>query len=492
MKNSKKILIIDDEKSILQSLEILLKIEGYDVTTASNARYALSLIENNKFNLIISDIKMPEMTGLDFLRHYKAKYINEYSQAHLPIILMTAYSDVKTAVSAIKEGSFDYIIKPFDTEEFKIIIKKALDYFSVYDELYNLKKHLTGDIRLSGGIIGNSQIIKNLIDEINRLAKGFNTILITGESGTGKELAAKLIHEVYFKNLISSGEPSKNIMGQFVPINLVAIPENLIESELFGYAKGAFTGADHDKTGLLKYANKGTVFIDEIGDLPLPVQVKLLRVFQEKTYRMLGSNKEETIDARFIAATNKDLNEMIKTGKFREDLYFRLNAVHIKMPPLRDYKDDIPILASHFTNKFCSQLDKNILSINPEAISLLMAYDYPGNVRELEHIIERACIYSRTDELTTRCLPDNIISGQPNQKDIGQEDIKHDQYILKIINIFNELNSKDSLSLQEFIKNIEKGIILDSVKNKNYSKKTLAKNLGLSPRSLRYIISKWT
>lgn len=485
MKNNKKILIIDDEKSILQSLEILLKIEGYDVVTSSNARHALNLIEHSKFNLIISDIKMPEMTGLDFLRYYKSKYVNNYSPAQLPIILMTAYSDVKTALSAIKEGSFDYIIKPYDTEEFKIIIKKALDYFSVYDELYNLKKNLMEGGRLSGHIIGNSQTIKNLIDEINRLAKGFNTILITGESGTGKELAAKLIHEVYF----SESSKTKNIAGPFVPVNLAAIPENLIESELFGYVKGAFTGADHDKTGLLKYANKGTIFLDEIGDLPLPVQVKLLRVLQEKTYRILGSNKEETIDARFITATNKDLNEMIKIGKFREDLYFRLNAVRIKMPPLREHKDDIPLLASYFINMFRIQLNKNISSIDQEAISLLMDYDYPGNVRELENTIERACIYCNSEEINKTCLPDYVTGGK---KDIEQEYLERDQYVLKIINIFNELNSKENLSLPEFIKNIEKGIILDLVKNKNYSKKILANSLGLSLRSLRYIISKWT
>ncbi len=502
MKTNKKILIIDDEKSILESLEILLKYEGYDVTTAMSALAAVSLLEDHntavspctgsekgetpfKFDLIISDIKMTEMDGLDFLQYFKSKYSGEFFSKQLPIILMTAYSDVKTAVLAIKEGSFDYIIKPFDTGEFKVLVKKAIDYFAVYDELSRLKNSLKED-KLSGGIVGNSVLIKNIIDEIGRLSKGFTTLLITGESGTGKELAAKLAHDVYFRG---SGISSP---GPFVPVNLAAIPENLVESELFGYVKGAFTGAEQDKAGLLQYAEGGSLFLDEIGDLPVPVQVKLLRVFQEKKYRKLGSNVEKNIDVRFIIATNKDLTELVRNGSFREDLYFRLNAVHIKMPRLNEHKEDIPLLASHFINKFSSVLNKHVTSITPDAISVLMSYDYHGNVRELENIIERACIYCKGEELTVDYLPDNIKikSDKENTEQNGLNAVSSFSF-LKANDIFNDLNVKNSLSLPEFIRGVERTIAQERLKSKNYSRNEAAKSLGLSLRSLRYILSKY-
>ena len=311
-------------------------------------------------------------------------------------------------------------------------------------------------------------------------------MLITGESGTGKELVAKLAHDIYFSEH-SGGKQD----GEFVPVNLSAIPENLIESELFGYTKGAFTGANYDKKGILEYADKGTLFLDEIGDLPMSIQVKLLRVLQEQTFRKIGSNNEYSLDIRFIAATNKDLNELIRRGEFREDLFFRLNAIHIEMPPLRKHKEDIPVLISHFIGKCSKKLNKNIAFIDQNAVSILADYDYPGNIRELENLIERACIYCRTEEITENCLPDtikkksnNIIS---NINEINYEDI-----LKKIIFVFNEINIKNKINLEKFIDDIEKNIIIDRMENKKQSKKLLAEELGLSIRSLRYIVSKIT
>ena len=494
MKNGKRILIIDDKKSVLDSLEILLKYEGYEITTLLSAGEALKLITNNSgniFNLIISDISMPDINGIAFLHQFKVlclkKNINySYANHLLPVILMTAYSDVKTAVNALKEGAFDYLIKPFDTEEFKFTVKKAVDYFSVYDELNNLKNKLIDNDRLRGNIVWDSAAISKIITEVNIFAKSFTTMLITGESGTGKELVAKLAHDIYFSEH-SGGKQD----GEFVPVNLSAIPENLIESELFGYTKGAFTGANYDKKGILEYADKGTLFLDEIGDLPMSIQVKLLRVLQEQTFRKIGSNNEYSLDIRFIAATNKDLNELIRRGEFREDLFFRLNAIHIEMPPLRKHKEDIPVLISHFIGKCSKKLNKNIAFIDQNAVSILADYDYPGNIRELENLIERACIYCRTEEITENCLPDtikkksnNIIS---NINEINYEDI-----LKKIIFVFNEINIKNKINLEKFIDDIEKNIIIDRMENKKQSKKLLAEELGLSIRSLRYIVSKIT
>ncbi len=491
IKNDKKILIIDDEKSVLDSLEILLKYEGYETTALLSAREALKLIADRTdgiFNLVISDISMPDINGIDFLEQFKLLYIkniNSYHTAHLlPVILMTAYSDVKTAVTALKEGAFDYLIKPFNTEEFKLTVKKALDYFSVYDELNNLKNKLVGNDKLRGNIVGDSAAISKIITEVNIFAKSFTTMLITGESGTGKELAAKLAHDIYFNKRSDCKHA-----GEFVPVNLSAIPENLIESELFGYTKGAFTGANYDKKGILEYADKGTLFLDEIGDLPMSVQVKLLRLLQEKTFRKIGSNKEYSLDIRFIAATNKDLNELIRQGEFREDLFFRLNVIHIEMPPLRKHKEDIPLLVSYFIGKYSKELNKNITYIDHSAVSVLADYDYPGNVRELENLIERACIYCRTEEITENCLPDNI-KKKSNNIISNINEINYEDILKKIIFVFNEINDKDKISLEKFIDDIEKNIIIDRIENKKQSKKLLAKELGLSARSLRYIVSK--
>jgi DNA-binding NtrC family response regulator len=502
MKDKYKILIIDDEKSVLESIAILLRLEGYEVFTAESAVPAMKLIGETDFNLIVSDVKMPEMSGIDFIKYFKNKRSEPASRnKRVPVILMTAYSDIRTGIEAIKLGAFDYLTKPFDNEEFKITVKKAIDYFSVFDELNDLKTAMA----VSGGIIGESRAIKNVIFDINRISAGFNTLLITGESGTGKELAARLIYEIYSGK---SGGP-KNV--PFVPVNLAAIPENLIESELFGYAKGAFTGADADKMGLIKYADGGILFLDEVGDLPMQVQVKLLRVLQERAYRKLGLNKEEAIKIKIIAATNKDLEKLISAGKFREDLYYRLNSINIKMPSLREHKEDIPALVSYFIKKF----SKSLKSISHEALSILMDYGYQGNVRELENLVERACIYCEggniaeeeedfNGEIGIECFPDYIFHGGiketaevPSGKELKSSDgadetAKRDNcenYMSGIAEVFDRINKERNLSLPDFIKEVEQYITAKRIGSEN-SKLEAAKSLGLSLRSLRYILSK--
>ncbi len=492
MKSKQKILLIDDEKSILESLSILLKIDGYDVFTAGNVNSAIKLLSGNDFSLIVSDVRMPEMSGIDLIKHLKkeTKETKEFAlqYSRIPVILMTAYSDVKVGIEAVKLGAFDYLTKPFDNEEFRIVVKNALDYFSVLDELNDFK---TREF-LKGGIIGSSRAINSVLTDINRVSTGFGTILITGESGTGKELAARLIYEIYSKNI----ENSKTI--PFVAVNLAAIPESLVESELLGYTKGAFTGAEADKIGLIKYADGGVLFFDEIGDLPVQVQVKMLRILQEKTYRKLGSNKEEFVNVKIIAATNKDLSALISAGKFRDDLYYRLNKINIKMPPLREHKEDIPELVSYFIKKY----SKTISSISPQALPPLMSYDYPGNIRELENIIERACIYrGGGKEITVECLPDNIFTfDKKDMAPLKQETEKHGggftpksvdafDYMADIAGIFETLNKNGELSLTDFIKEVEKYIVTDRIKKEN-SRLEAARSLGLSLRSLRYILSK--
>lgn len=502
MTEKKRILIVDDEEPVLESIEMLLEMEGYEIVTARNVASASKLLETDDFNLIVSDIKMPFASGFEFVEYFKKnRWIPGIKP--LPIILMTAYSDVKAGVDAVKQGVFDYIPKPFDNEEFKVMIKKALDYFDVFEKLNSIKNAEP----VKGEIKGESIRIKNLKREITRISVNFNTILITGESGTGKELAARMIYEVYSSSN-RDGESGRNI--PFVPVNLSAIPDNLIESELFGYSRGAFTGANADKTGLLQSAEGGILFLDEIGDFPLTLQVKLLRFLQEKSYRKLGSVKEKSANIKIIAATNKDLESLVASGKFRDDLYFRLNKINLRMPSLREYKEDIPVLSAHFINKY----SKCISTVSPEAMKILNDYDYPGNVRELENIIERACIYCESDmtgtddtvdkEIAENCLPDFIFKNLKGLDKPGndaaagncgyilqslRDGFSEDEGINMVGEIFNRLNSEKHVTLAEFLRNIEKNIVTNRIKADN-SKLSAAKGLGLSLRSLRYILSK--
>ncbi len=370
----KKILIVDDDKDILTLLKIKLRDKDLEIKTETSPLKALDIISNEKVDLILIDQQMPEITGLEFIEIVKEKY------TELPIILMTAFGDIEDAVQAIKLGALHYITKPINYEELKHIVNQALELSSLKEEVKHLKNLLFEDF------IAESQLMKGVIDTAKKVAPFDATVLITGESGTGKEVLARYIH----KNSKRSDKP-------FIAINCGAIPDDLLEAELFGYKKGAFTGASSDKKGIIEEAEGGTLLLDEIGELPLNLQVKLLRVLQEGEIKPLGSSKAKKVNVRFIAATNKNLEELVKKGLFREDLFYRLNVISINIPPLRERKEDIIPLAKFFIKKYATKYSIKPKILSEKAISELIEYNWPGNVRELENIIERTMLISQGD-----------------------------------------------------------------------------------------------
>src|SRR3989337_3333404 len=358
--SKEKILIVDDEKSIREFLEIMLKKEGYRVNSASSGEEAMKLFGNNSYELVISDIKMSGMNGVELLKNIKAM------TPDVIVLMITAYASVDTAIDAMKAGAYDYITKPFNVDEVKHIIQNALDRRRLETENILLKKELKSRYSFAN-LVGTSPEMLEICGLIKRVANTRTNILISGESGTGKELVARAIHY-----------ESERKEKPFVPINCGAIPENLLESELFGHQKGAFTGAVANKSGLFEVANDGTIFLDEITEIPVQLQVKLLRVIQERNFRRVGGVEDVSIDVRIISASNKDIDNEVKEGRFREDLFYRLNVIPIHMPPLRERKDDIPALCQHFLAKYCNELGKHIKKISGEAMGLLVNYRYPG------------------------------------------------------------------------------------------------------------------
>src|SRR5512147_205201 len=364
-----KILVADDEQSMREFLDIMLKKEGYKVSLASNGEEVSKLVENDLFDLVLLDIRMPKLDGISALKKIKA------NTPETVVIMITAYASADTAIKAMKEGAYDYITKPFKIEEIKLIIKNALEKKNLQKENILLKQ-VVRDRYHFDNIIGQSPKMVTLYDLLEKVSPTKTNILITGESGTGKELVAKAIHY---------NSPRKD--KPFVTLNCGAIPESLIESELFGHMKGAFTDAIATKKGLFEMADEGTIFLDEISELPLLMQVKLLRVLQDKEFKRVGGTEDIRVDARIIAATNKDLEEAVKEKRFREDLFYRLNVIQIKLPSLRERREDIPLLADHFLKKFSTELSKAMTAVSPEADRLLRDYNYPGNVRELQNIV---------------------------------------------------------------------------------------------------------
>ncbi len=379
----KKIIIIDDDRDILDLMRIRLKSYGYNIFTESSPIEALDRIQKYQFDLILLDQLMPELSGLEFIDLLKKRNIKT------PVVLMTAYGSLEDAVLAMKKGAFHYITKPINFEELKIIIDQAL-------ELSDLKKELT-ELRslLYKEIVAESSQMKKILETAKKIAPFDTTVLITGESGTGKEMIANFIHN----NSLRKDKP-------FVAINCGAIPSDLLESELFGYKKGAFTGANTDKKGLIEEAEGGTLFLDEIGDLPIDLQVKLLRVLQEKEIKPVGSNKSKKINVRFITATNRDLKKMVEEGKFREDLYYRINVIPIHIPPLRERKEDIIPLARFFIKRFCSKYGIPQKKLSDNVKNKLLRYEFKGNVRELENIIERAVLTTEGEQIED--IPINV------------------------------------------------------------------------------------
>ena len=387
---SARILVIDDEDSMCSFMEIMLAKEGYQVDTANSGKEGLAFLKNHGYDLVIADLNMPEMTGIDVLREARGLRKDQ------DFIVMTAYASVDTAIEAMKQGAVDYITKPFKVDEIKLVIEKSISRRCLVDENKSLKKQLESDSSFDN-FIGSSETIVALKKLAGRVASSDATVLIRGESGTGKDLIARAMHH---------HSPRGN--GPFVTINCAALPENLLESELFGHKKGAFTGAIRDKDGLFKVADGGTFFLDEVGNTSINIQVKLLRVLEDRMITPVGDTKPISVDVRLIAATNADLEEEVKAKRFRADLFYRLNVIPVHIPPLRERRDDIDLLTNHFISKYCHKLDLEIKDIDEPAMEILRSYQWPGNVRELENTIERSVLLSRSDNLGPDDFPERV------------------------------------------------------------------------------------
>lgn len=387
MKEKVSILVVDDEESVRDSLYNWFIDDGYEVECAENAKEALLLLESREFDIILADIKMPGMDGMEMQRRIKS--LNKDSI----IIIMTAFASVDTAVQALKEGAFDYITKPFDPDDLTHLIRNASMQINLKSENENLKQTLS-TLENVEDIIGESDALKNVLKEVESVSQSDSSVIITGESGTGKELIARAIH---------ANSPRKYF--PMISVHCGALTESLLESELFGHEKGAFTGATFNRKGRFEMADGGTIFLDEIGTISPKMQVELLRVLETKTFVRVGDNKEISSDFRVICATNRDLKDMVKNGTFREDLYYRLNVVNIRVPPLRERVEDIPSLALHFIKKYCKSMSRDMVSIQPAALKQLEEFEFPGNVRELENMIERAIVIGNGKEIKVKDLP---------------------------------------------------------------------------------------
>jgi len=406
----KRILIVDDEESFRNILTVILKKEGYEVEGAANGEEGLSKVSSAEFDHVLCDIRMPQMDGLEFLQESKKVGVD------VPIIMMSAYGTIDTAIEAMKLGAYDYISKPFKPDEIVLTLKKAEERERLRKENELLKKEVKKEYSFEN-IVSKNDKMNKIFEIIRKVAPYKSTILITGESGTGKELIAKAIHY--------HSDRAKNL---FVPVNCGAIPENLLESELFGHVKGAFTDAIRTKKGLFEEADEGTVFLDEIGELPSQLQVKLLRVLQEGEIRRVGESKSIQVDVRIIAATVKDLAKEVSEGRFREDLFYRLNVLQLSIPPLRERKEDIPLLIQYFINKHNQTLNKNVKEVDSKALEVLMNYRWFGNVRELENTIERAAVLTDGTKIELDHLPFEI---QNFQNEVPMVPMAEEEYSIK-------------------------------------------------------------
>jgi two-component system, NtrC family, response regulator PilR len=450
-----RILVADDERSIRELLAIVLRRDGYEVILAENGRTALNVLEQEPIDLLISDIKMPDMSGVEVLR--AAKQVDQ----DILGIMITAFASTESAVEALRMGAYDYVSKPFDVDELKIIVRNALERRQLRQENLLLKRALQSSHQFSS-IVGRSETMLAVFKLIETVAPTNSTILVTGESGTGKELVARAIHF----NSLRRDRP-------FVAVNCGALPEQLLESELFGHMRGSFTGASANKKGLVEVADRGTIFLDELGEMSPMMQVKLLRVLQERRFRRVGGTEEVEANIRVIAATNQDLAKMVADGRFREDLYYRVNVIQVQLPPLRDRQEDIPLLAGHFLEKFREQMGKNVASISQEAIGYLERYDWPGNIRELENVIERAVAL----ESSAAVLPDSLpphLRGLPS---------KNGQTVTQLPDA--------GFDLEAHVENMERDYIAQALKRAGGKQSKAAELLGMSFRSFRYYVKKY-
>lgn len=452
-----RILVVDDEESIREFLEIMLKKEGYEVTCAEDGIKAKDILSKRAFDMVISDLQMPNMTGIELLKYVREVY------PEMVFMLITAFGTTESAVEAMKMGAYDYLTKPFKIDEVRINIQNALRTKSLEVENRVLKKELTKEYSFQS-LVGNSEPMHRIFDLVKRVSQSPTNVLITGESGTGKEVIAKGIHY----NGLLKDKP-------FVTINCGAIPEQLMESEMFGHKKGSFTGAVNDKVGLFEVADGGTLFLDEVGELPLTIQVKLLRAIQERIIRRVGATEDIKVEVRICAATNRELEDMVKAGTFRQDLYYRLNVINIKAPALRERKDDVPLLANHFLKKYNERLNKNVGSISNEAMDMLKKYDYPGNVRELENIIERTVALEGGATILPESLPP-FVNTPSGRKMASSHEIEI---------------GDDGVDLDKVMGQIEKELLVKAIHASNGVKKKASKLLHITFRSMRYRVEKY-
>ncbi len=442
------ILIVEDEAKMRRLLELNLADDGFRTLSAQDAETGLTLLQANPVDLVLTDLKLPGMTGLDFLQAVKR------FQAALPVVVMTAFGTVETAVEAMKAGAGDYILKPFSLDEMRLVVRKELDVRRLREENIALREALQQRYQ-HPNIVAGSPKMQEVLATVERVAPTNSTVLLGGESGVGKDLIARVIHE-----------KSRRASGPFIKINSAAIPENLLESELFGYEKGAFTGATASKPGKFELADKGTLFLDEIGDVPPAIQVKLLRVLQEREFERLGSTRTLKVDVRLLAATNRDLRLALEDGTFREDLYYRLNVVPLDVPPLREHKEDIPALVNLFLSRQGEESARRITEVSPEALKILMDHSWPGNVRELQNIIERSAALSKSTVLE----PGDIHFDPQRNKTADSA-----AHFLP-----------EGMTLDQW----EDDMIREALRRANGNKSQAARLLGLSRNALRYRLSK--
>ena len=451
----KKILVVDDEPSMRELLGIMLRKEGFEVAVAESRAMAAAVLARGPVDMVITDVKLPDGDGIEILRHIKA------AAPETVVIVMTAFGSTQTAVAALKLGAHDYLTKPFDIEELKIVVRGALEKRRLEQENLLLK----AEFRTRHGldrIIGVSSAMNSVFELVRSVAGTNSTVIITGESGTGKELVAKAIHAL---------SPRRD--APFVSVNCGALTETLLESELFGHVKGAFTDAYQSKKGLFEAAHRGTLFLDEVGDTPPAMQVKLLRALQEKRIRRVGGTDEVEIDVRVVGATNHPLERLVEERRLREDLFYRLAVIPVRLPSLRDRRDDIPLLAEHFLERFGKEMGKPIAKISSEAMDLLMKYRWPGNVRELENVIERAIALEPTPTILPERLPD-ILRSEPVER-------RPSRAAPEIGNGF---------SLDEHLLSVERDLLQAAVAQSGGDRTTAARLLGVTPRSLRYLMVK--
>lgn len=447
-----KILIVDDERSMREFLEILLRKADHEVTALGDGAEALQRIAGDEFDLVITDLRLGKVSGQEILEAVKRYH------PQTEVVLITAFATTDNAIQAMKAGAYDYVTKPFKVDEIRVVVQKALEKRALIRENVRLKEELGGRRGLAG-IIGRSEKMQALFGLIEKVAPTRSTVLVTGESGTGKELVARAIHA-----------RSPRAGGAFVAINCGAIPEGLMESELFGHVRGAFTGAHQDKAGLFEAGHGGTVFLDEVGELPASLQVKLLRVLQERKVKRVGGVTETEVDARVIAATNRDLGEDVAEGRFREDLFYRLNVIQVRVPPLRERPEDVLLLAEHFLARFAQDSGRR-LTLSKEAAQALLDYDFPGNVRELENLVERAATLSDHEAIGTDVLPVQVAGMRappPETLEIPE----------------------DGMDLQEWLDARERQWLSKALERTGGRKKEAARVLGLTFRSFRYRLAK--